>query len=92
MTSKWDYTCDGCERERAFDDDEPDEDPGDRVQCADCERVYPNLAELDAHNCGPAANECCPVCNGVGEALGSLGQLTWYRCRACGSTFEAEAD
>ena len=29
----------------------------------------------------------CPGCNGVGRALGTLGHLLWYRCRACGVDF-----
>jgi transposase-like protein len=32
----------------------------------------------------------CPVCAGEGEALGTLGRTTHYRCRACGSNFVAE--
>jgi hypothetical protein len=29
----------------------------------------------------------CPGCNGFGRALGTLGRLRRYRCRACGVDF-----
>lgn len=29
----------------------------------------------------------CPACGGEGTELGSLGALTWFRCRACGIDF-----
>lgn len=30
----------------------------------------------------------CPACNGIGLLLGQLGDLTHYRCRCCGCTFD----
>lgn len=32
----------------------------------------------------------CPMCNGQGALLGSLGALTWYRCIQCGAEFTGE--
>lgn len=32
----------------------------------------------------------CPVCQGDGMFLGSLGNLDHFRCRACGLTFSIE--
>lgn len=29
----------------------------------------------------------CPMCNGPGVPLGSLGRSVWYRCRNCGWDF-----
>lgn len=29
----------------------------------------------------------CPVCQGDGCLLGSLGRSTWFRCRQCGMVF-----
>ena len=29
----------------------------------------------------------CPLCKGKGFRLGQLGNLIWYRCRACGMEF-----
>ncbi|QIL78967.1 hypothetical protein G7047_02795 [Diaphorobacter sp. HDW4A] len=33
----------------------------------------------------------CPLCQGPGIALGSLGRLHWYRCRHCGMDFSRAA-
>ncbi len=32
-------------------------------------------------------DDACPMCAGVGVQLGTLGLLTHYRCRSCGSTY-----
>ena len=32
----------------------------------------------------------CPMCNGPGIVLGSLGRLTHFRCRNCGWDFTQE--
>ncbi len=29
----------------------------------------------------------CSLCPGLGVLLGQLGQLRWFRCRACGMDF-----
>ncbi len=29
----------------------------------------------------------CPLCNGAGVRLGSLGRKQWFRCRNCGMVF-----
>ena len=56
------------------------------------ERVGRELAEQEA--------ECtikwggyppCPMCDGLGLPMGRLGNVTHYRCRHCGWTFD-EAD
>ena len=31
--------------------------------------------------------ENCPVCEGESSPLGSLGFISYYRCRDCGTTF-----
>lgn len=33
----------------------------------------------------------CPVCGGVGESMGKLGDLEWFRCRHCGMEFNRPA-
>lgn len=33
----------------------------------------------------------CPTCSGPGIEIGSLGHLSWFRCRNCGGTFSAHA-
>lgn len=33
----------------------------------------------------------CPLCQGPGIALGSMGCLRWYRCRHCGMDFSQSA-
>ena len=33
----------------------------------------------------------CPVCHGLGHELGTLGNLTHFRCRACGAQFSEDA-
>jgi hypothetical protein len=30
---------------------------------------------------------CCPACGGDGIVLGDLGEVRWFRCRACGVDF-----
>lgn len=34
----------------------------------------------------------CPVCDGYGEPLGTLGRRTHYRCRYCGIDFSTTTD
>ncbi|WP_181390902.1 hypothetical protein [Achromobacter pulmonis] len=34
-----------------------------------------------------ASTPACPVCQGEGILLGSLGASTWFRCRQCGIDF-----
>jgi transposase-like protein len=36
--------------------------------------------------------ENCPVCDGEGIELGTLGNLTHYRCRDCGMTFSSPVE
>jgi tRNA(Ile2) C34 agmatinyltransferase TiaS len=32
----------------------------------------------------------CPICDGPGIKLGSMGKLTWFRCRNCGGEYNAQ--
>lgn len=41
--------------------------------------------ELDTDSWGEPTP--CPICAGEGIALGQLGKLLWFRCRACGMDF-----
>lgn len=34
--------------------------------------------------------ESCGLCGGEAQPLGTLGKLTWYRCRDCGIDFNRE--
>lgn len=34
----------------------------------------------------------CPECDGEGRSMGFLGMLQWFRCRACGMEFSAQAE
>ena len=36
--------------------------------------------------------ETCPVCDGEGIQLGTLGNITHYRCRDCGITFSSSVE
>jgi len=36
--------------------------------------------------------EYCPICDGVGEPIGNLGSLVWYRCRQCGMYFNVKEE
>ena len=36
--------------------------------------------------------ETCPVCGGDGVKLGTLGNLTHFRCRNCGITFSSPVE
>ena len=33
----------------------------------------------------------CPICEGTGEYIGTLGNLDWYRCRNCGMEWSVQA-
>ena len=41
---------------------------------------------VDCPDCGPA----CPACGGPPQIMERLGNLTWYRCRSCGSDYNEE--
>lgn len=49
----------------------------------------------DALDCGLFAEhesehmdaESCPICDGYGYSMGTLGSVTWYRCESCGMEF-----
>jgi tRNA(Ile2) C34 agmatinyltransferase TiaS len=34
----------------------------------------------------------CTECDGEGRSMGFLGMLQWFRCRACGMEFSAQAE
>lgn len=37
------------------------------------------------------AESLCPTCDGPAMKMGSLGRLTWFRCRNCGTEFNQKA-
>jgi len=34
----------------------------------------------------------CPLCDGIGNVMGHLGNKTWLRCRQCGIEFSRESE
>jgi tRNA(Ile2) C34 agmatinyltransferase TiaS len=36
--------------------------------------------------------EDCPMCGGQGEDLGTLGNVTYMRCRQCGADFSVSGE
>lgn len=34
----------------------------------------------------------CPLCDGYSNELGTMGNLTWYRCEDCGADFDIEVE
>lgn len=34
----------------------------------------------------------CPICGGEPTCLGTLGRITWLRCRRCGWDYQAESE
>ena len=49
----------------------------------------PTHGIYDVVDC-PDCPDACPGCGGLGEVLGTLGQLTHYRCQACGLDYHEE--
>jgi hypothetical protein len=37
----------------------------------------------------PIDNPFCPICDGIGITLGSLGRTSYFRCESCGMDFSA---
>ena len=46
--------------------------------------------DFDSDGFDYAEPEPCPACNSDGFPLGTLGRLTWYRCRHCGMEFNRQ--
>jgi hypothetical protein len=91
--------CDRCFGYHAsFDCPEMEEPEDECDECGSTECV--TMLRLDrpdgstttylCPDCMP--NPVCPMCGGVGVALGALGILHWFRCRQCGADFSLKAE
>lgn len=47
---------------------------------------------MDDNNDPDDVGDICQVCGGPLYPLGTLGQLTWKRCRNCGMEYSTPAD